>query len=183
MAVELLRWMRRASSGESGKEGGVVPEYDRGGMSAKGFAEWAGIKYTTFAWWLQERRRGRERSAEVEAATVQWVEAEVASEERSRAIPSLKIELGCGARMEVADRQGAALAAEVLRQLGDASFTGGLKVLVCLEACDMRKGFNGLSALVAERLGEKLKGGALFVFSNRRHTRLKGAVLDGTGCG
>lgn len=96
----------------------LLAEYDRGGMSAKGFAEWAGIKYTTFAWWLQERRRGREQSAGVEAATVQWVEAEVASEERSRAIQSLKIELGCGARMEVADRHGAALAAEVLRQLG-----------------------------------------------------------------
>jgi transposase len=61
------------------------------------------------------------------------------------------------------------------------SFTGGLKVLVCLEACDMRKGFNGLSALVAERLGEELKGGALFVFSNRRHTRLKVLYWDGTG--
>jgi hypothetical protein len=40
----------------------LLAEYDRGGMSAKGFAEWAGIKYTTFAWWLQERRRGREQS-------------------------------------------------------------------------------------------------------------------------
>lgn len=61
------------------------------------------------------------------------------------------------------------------------SFTGGLKVLVCLEACDMRKGFNGLSALVGERLGEDLKGGTLFVFSNRRHTRLKVLYWDGTG--
>lgn len=61
------------------------------------------------------------------------------------------------------------------------SFTGGLKVLVCVEACDMRKGFNGLSTLVSERLGEELRGGALFVFSNRRHTRLKVLYWDGTG--
>jgi hypothetical protein len=87
-------------------------------MSAKGFAEWAGIKYATLAWWLQERRRGREQSIGVEATPVQWVEAKVASEERNEAIQSLKIELECGARMEVADRHGAALAAEVLRQLG-----------------------------------------------------------------
>jgi transposase len=56
-----------------------------------------------------------------------------------------------------------------------------LKVLVALEACDMRKGFNGLSALVSQRLGEDLKAGALFVFSNRRHTRIKILCWDGTG--
>ena len=41
----------------------------------------------------------------------------------------------------------------------------------------MRKGFNGLHALVTERLGEDLKQGALFVFSNRRHTRIKNYLL------
>jgi transposase len=61
------------------------------------------------------------------------------------------------------------------------SFSGSLKVFVAVEACDMRKGFNGLHALVSERLGEDLKQGALFVFSNRRHTRLKIICWDGTG--
>jgi transposase len=61
------------------------------------------------------------------------------------------------------------------------SFSGSLKVLVALEPCDMRKGFNGLHALVTERLGEDLKQGALFVFSNRRHTRIKIICWDGTG--
>lgn len=61
------------------------------------------------------------------------------------------------------------------------SFSGSLKVFVAVEACDMRKGFNGLHALVSERLGEDLKGGALFVFSNRRHTRIKIIYWDGTG--
>jgi len=45
------------------------------------------------------------------------------------------------------------------------SFPGSLKVLVALEPCDMRKGFNGLHALVSERLGEDLRAGALFVFN------------------
>lgn len=63
------------------------------------------------------------------------------------------------------------------------SFSGSLKVFVAVEACDMRKGFNGLHALVSERLGEDLKNGALFVFSNRRHTRLKIICWDGTGIG
>ena len=61
------------------------------------------------------------------------------------------------------------------------SFAGSLKVFVAVAACDMRKGFNGLAALVTERLGEDCKAGALFVFSNRRHTRLKILYWDGTG--
>ena len=61
------------------------------------------------------------------------------------------------------------------------SFTGGLKVFVALEACDMRKGFNGLHALITEKLGEDPRSGALFVFSNRRHTRLKVLYWDGSG--
>lgn len=61
------------------------------------------------------------------------------------------------------------------------SFSGSLKVWVAVEACDMRKGFNGLHALVSQRLGEDPKTGALFVFSNRRHTRIKILCWDGTG--
>jgi transposase len=34
------------------------------------------------------------------------------------------------------------------------SFSGSLKVFVAVEACDIRKGFNGLYVLVTERLGE-----------------------------
>ena len=61
------------------------------------------------------------------------------------------------------------------------SFSGSLKVFVAVEPCDMRKGFNGLYAAVTERLGEDPKGGALFVFRNRRRTRLKILCWDGTG--
>ncbi len=61
------------------------------------------------------------------------------------------------------------------------SFTGSLKVWVCLEAIDMRKGFEGLAGLVAEGFAEPLTGGALFVFGNRRRNRLKILYFDGTG--
>lgn len=61
------------------------------------------------------------------------------------------------------------------------SFPGSLKVFLCIEPCDMRKGFEGLTALVAERLKEELRSGALFVFTNRTHTRLKVLCWDGTG--
>jgi transposase len=61
------------------------------------------------------------------------------------------------------------------------SFAGSLKVFVALEPCDMRKGFNGLHALVTEKLGEDPRAGALFVFTNRRRSRLKILCWDGTG--
>ena len=61
------------------------------------------------------------------------------------------------------------------------SFSGSLKVFVALEPCDLRQGFNGLYAAVSQRLQEDPKSGALFVFSNRRHTRLKILYWDQTG--
>ena len=61
------------------------------------------------------------------------------------------------------------------------NFTGNLKVFVALEPCDLRKSFNGLQALVSQRLQEDPLQGALFVFSNRSHTRLKLLYWDGTG--
>ena len=61
------------------------------------------------------------------------------------------------------------------------SFTGGLKVMVALETCDMRKGFNGLAALVSERLEEDVRGGTVYVFGNRKRTRIKVLYWDGTG--
>lgn len=61
------------------------------------------------------------------------------------------------------------------------SFTGSLKVFVYLEAVDMRNGFEGLHAVVSERLKEDVRGGALFVFTNRRRTRVKILYFDGTG--
>jgi transposase len=61
------------------------------------------------------------------------------------------------------------------------SFTGSLKVFVAVEPCDLRRGHNGLLALVVEKLKEDIRSGALFVFTNRSRHLLKILYWDGTG--
>ena len=50
------------------------------------------------------------------------------------------------------------------------SFSGALKIFVALEPCDMRKSFNGLHTAVHEKLSADPLSGALFLFSNKKHT-------------
>jgi transposase len=61
------------------------------------------------------------------------------------------------------------------------SFHSQLKVFVATAPCDLRLSFNGLWAAAQQQLGEDPRGGALFVFGNRRHNRIKILHFDGTG--
>ena len=100
----------------------LLEEYGRSSMSAAAFAEWIGVKYPTFCWWLQERKRAVEKAEATKPGGMSWVEATVDHGPGKEAAGGgrLLIELGRGgaARLEVADLGGAALAAEVLRRLG-----------------------------------------------------------------
>jgi transposase len=49
------------------------------------------------------------------------------------------------------------------------------------EPVDMRKGFDGLSALVTNELGRDPLSGDLFLFANRTRKRAKVLMWDGTG--
>jgi len=61
------------------------------------------------------------------------------------------------------------------------SFTGSLQVFVALDPIDMRKGFEGLYGAVGEKLKADVRSGALFVFTNKKRTRLKVLYWDKTG--
>jgi len=61
------------------------------------------------------------------------------------------------------------------------SFPGSLKIYIALEACDMRKSFDGLAAVAEEKLRCDPSGGALIAFSNKRRNRLKMLYFDGSG--
>lgn len=57
----------------------------------------------------------------------------------------------------------------------------GLKIWLYSQPTDMRKSYNGLSALVKNQLQENPLSGQLFVFINRRRTQLKVLYFDRSG--
>lgn len=56
-----------------------------------------------------------------------------------------------------------------------------VRVYLCAAACDMRKSFDGLHALVAQTMELDALAGHLFVFSNRRRDRIKILYWDRDG--
>jgi len=56
-----------------------------------------------------------------------------------------------------------------------------VRVYLCLTACDMRKSFDGLHALVREHLELDAFGGHLFVFFGRRRDRVRILYWDRDG--
>lgn len=60
------------------------------------------------------------------------------------------------------------------------SIPRGIRIFVALEPTDMRKGIDGLSALIRQ-YGEDVFGGHLFVFLSRRRDRLKILAWDKGG--
>ena len=57
-----------------------------------------------------------------------------------------------------------------------------LKVVLAVQPVDLRKSFHGLYAVAVQQLKEKPEQGALLVFGNRSHNRVKVLCFDGTGC-
>ena len=58
---------------------------------------------------------------------------------------------------------------------------GKASVFAYCEPTDMRKGYEGLSALVREELKADPLSGSLFLFTNRRRTHAKVLWFDGSG--
>lgn len=56
-----------------------------------------------------------------------------------------------------------------------------VRVFVARDPADMRKSFDGLSALVVEKIDEDPQSGHLFVFFNKRRDRIKIILWDRSG--
>jgi transposase-like protein len=89
----------------------VLDEFERSGMAGTQFARQVGVKYPTFASWVQQRRKTREGRKQLA-----WMEATVEAPQ-APASTALRVVLPGGARMEIADEAQARLAAELLRVL------------------------------------------------------------------
>src|SRR5205085_2491281 len=61
------------------------------------------------------------------------------------------------------------------------TLTRAVRVFACAAPVDMRKGFDGLSALVEQHLGQPLLKGDVFLFVGRSRRRAKVLYFDGTG--
>ena len=103
----------------------LLDEFEKSGMSGTKFAQFIGVKYQTWASWVQRRRRQRAvavKSTGAEARTLHFLEAVVPgkaalSAERARA--GLRVVLPGGGELEVTTREQAMLAGELLRVLGN----------------------------------------------------------------
>jgi hypothetical protein len=102
----------------------VLDEFERSGLPATKFAAHVGVKYPTFASWVQKRRKARHAGSAApgqQAAIPRlagWVEATVASR-REEAGATLTVHLRGGAHLEVSNSAQALLAAQLLRALGE----------------------------------------------------------------
>ena len=61
------------------------------------------------------------------------------------------------------------------------SLASTLRIFLAIEPTDMRKGFDGLSLLVRDRIAQDPLSGHLFVFRNRRRDRIKILYWDRDG--
>ena len=105
----------------------LLDEFERSGLSGARFAAVTGIKYATFANWVQKRRReqscdgagltvGGQFPGEATGSSVRWLEAMVGPKPMLTA-GTLRVHLPGGAHLEITDRSQAMLAAELLRVL------------------------------------------------------------------
>lgn len=61
------------------------------------------------------------------------------------------------------------------------SLSPATRIFVATEPVDLRRSFNGLAAAVQAVLKQDVLSGHLFLFTNRRRTRVKAIYWDGTG--
>jgi hypothetical protein len=100
----------------------ILNEYERSGLSGPKFAALCGVKYQTFASWLQRRKRERNLLANRPCrpgATkkVQWLEARLQPGDQPPSGTGLLVHLPGGARAEITHPQHIGLAAALVRAL------------------------------------------------------------------
>lgn len=104
----------------------LLAEFDRSGMSGQKFAAWAGIKYPTWASWVQKRRKETGQASPPKGrpkrkSPVRWLEAVVAkngpvAESAPAGTAGIIVQGPGGVRIEVNDAKQVSLAVQLLRE-------------------------------------------------------------------
>jgi hypothetical protein len=104
----------------------LLAEFDRSGMSGQKFAAWAGIKYPTWASWVQKRRQEAGQTSPPKGRPkrnipVRWLEAVVtknapAPESAPSGTVGIMVQGPGGIRIEVSDAKQVGLAVQLLRE-------------------------------------------------------------------
>lgn len=112
----------------------ILDEFDRSAMSGQAFAEYVGVKYPTFAGWVQKRRleqsNGKDEKVQEcgaakadkadDRATIELFEVQMGpagAERAEKTGPGLRIETPCGHRLWVCESASLKLAVELMRAL------------------------------------------------------------------
>jgi hypothetical protein len=95
----------------------ILDRFEGSGMSGQAFAEYIGVKYTTFASWVQNRRRERGEYGEGRRSPAPLALVEAVMEPAPAVEAGLRIETLGGHRVEVSDRSQIGLAVELIRAL------------------------------------------------------------------
>ena len=100
----------------------LLDEFERSGLSGAKFAQLSGVKYQTFANWVQRRRRERQSPAtnsNSKAQPVAWLEAVVQEAQKAEpALPgALILHLPGGIRAELSSSREIPLAVALMRAL------------------------------------------------------------------
>ena len=107
----------------------LLNEFERGGTSGAQFADYVGIKYSTFATWIQKRQRRQASGVRFtnqgrvlkrkRTAPIRWLETMVDVQgKESRSEARLRVHLPGGAHLEITNGTQAGLAAVLLENLG-----------------------------------------------------------------
>lgn len=98
----------------------LLDEFERSGASGQKFAELVGVKYQTFATWVQQRKRQRaatKRKTSKPNARVRWLETTLGKVTEHDCASNLPVRLPGGACLEMTCARQIPLAAALLRAL------------------------------------------------------------------
>jgi hypothetical protein len=98
----------------------LLAEFERSGLSGAKFSAMVGVRYQTFATWVQQRKGQRRGAGRPRGGKVVRFAEVVTQAPRDEPLSgaALRIVLPGGAALEVSERSQVALAAQLLRALG-----------------------------------------------------------------